>query len=165
METFATARLQARRLAPSDLGDLVRLHLDPDVSRFIGGVRSPEATALYLERNLAHWDEHGFGLWVFRSPDGDFMGRAGLRFVLLEGVRELEIAYTFAKPAWGQGLATEVARSLVDLYSARPPAPSLVGIVDRGHSASEKVLAKSGFVFEREAPYDGLACGIFRRLP
>lgn len=165
MDSFATARLQARRLAPSDLDDLIPLHLDPDVSRFLGGVRSPEATALYLGRNLAHWDEHGFGLWVFRSPDGVFVARAGLRFVMVEGVRELEIAYTLAKPAWGQGLATEVARALVDIYSARPPAPSLVGIVDRGHRASENVLAKCGFAFEREAPYDGLICGIFRRLP
>jgi RimJ/RimL family protein N-acetyltransferase len=69
------------------------------VSRFLGGVRTPQATAAYLETNLRHWADHGLGLWTLRTQDGAFVGRAGLRYVEVEGVRELEIAYAFVKNA------------------------------------------------------------------
>jgi hypothetical protein len=56
MEHFRTSRLTAERLHEGHLADLVALHLDPDVSRYLGGVRSPEATKTYLTVNMAHWD-------------------------------------------------------------------------------------------------------------
>ena len=112
MDTFATPRLKATKLAREDLPDLVQLHLDSEVSRFIGGVRTPSATATYLETNLRHWADHGLGLWTLRTGDGTFIGRAGLRYVELEGVLELALAYTFVRSAWGQGFATEIARAI-----------------------------------------------------
>ena len=54
--------------------------------RYVGGVRSPEATRAYLTTNLEHWDRFGFGLWVLRTRDGKFAGRAGIRHVVVEGV-------------------------------------------------------------------------------
>jgi len=96
MDTFATSRLKATKLAREDLPDLVQLHLDSEVSRFLGGVRTPSETATYLETNLRHWVDHGLGLWTLRTGDGRFIGRAGLRHVELEGILELELAYTIA---------------------------------------------------------------------
>ena len=52
MKDFATARLTAEKLDLTHLNDLTRLHLDPDVSLYLGGVRSPEATKTYLDINL-----------------------------------------------------------------------------------------------------------------
>jgi hypothetical protein len=49
MERFSTNKLTAEMLHEGHLADLVALHLDPDVSRRLGGVRSPE-------------EQHGFGL-------------------------------------------------------------------------------------------------------
>lgn len=164
MDSFTTARLIATRLSPEDLPDLVRLHLDGEVSRFIGGIRTPATTATYLETNLRHWTEHEIGLWALRTADGTFMGRAGLRYVELEGVRELELAYTFARSAWGQGLATEIARALVEIWERRCAAPSLVGIVVKGNLASERVLLKAGLSPERDAVFHEEVCGVFRRF-
>lgn len=164
MDTFATARLNATRLAPEDLPDLVALHLDPEVSRFLGGVRTPEVTAAYLETSLRHWADHGIGLWALRAHDGAFRGRAALRYVDLEGVPELEIAYTFARDAWGQGLATEISRALVEIWRTRCREPSLVGIVVKGNAPSERVLRKVGFAYERDATFHGETCGVFRLM-
>lgn len=164
MDSFATPRLNATRLAREDLSDLVALHLDEEVSRFLGGVRSVEATAIYFDTNLRHWDEHGLGLWTLRDADRTFMGRAGLRYVELEGVRELEIAYALAKPAWGQGLGTEIAEALVDIWQTRCADRSLVGIVVKGNRPSENVLQKAGFSYERDAVFHDAACGVFRRV-
>ena len=163
MDDFTTARLTATKLAHDDLSDLVALHLDPEVSRFLGGARTAEATADYLDANLGHWSDHGVGLWTLRTPDGAFAGRAGLRYVDVEGVTELEIAYTFVKSLWGQGFATEIAAALVDVWASRRADPSLVGIVMKGNAASERVLLKTGFGYERDADFHGELCGVFRR--
>jgi RimJ/RimL family protein N-acetyltransferase len=164
MEAFSTPRLTATKLAPEDFGDLVELHLDPDVSRFLGGVRTPEATFAYLETNLRHWDDHGVGLWTLRKRDGTFIGRAGLRYVEVEGVRELEIAYTFLKNGWGRGLGTEIAKALVQVWETHLSDASLVGLVVKGNSASERILLKAGFSYQRDAVFHDQSCGLFRRL-
>jgi len=164
MDTFATPRLKATKIAREDLPDLVQLHLDGEVSRFLGGIRSPSVTAAYLETSLRHWADHGLGLWTLRTNDGTFVGRAGLRHVALEGVPELEVAYTFVRNAWGQGLATEIARALVEIWQTRCAEPSLVGIVVKGNRPSERVLEKAGFAYERDAVFHDETCGVFRRL-
>ena len=164
MNTFATPRLKATKLAREDLPDLVQLHLDSEVSRFLGGVRTPSATATYLETNLRHWVDHGLGLWTLRPGDGTFIGRAGLRHVALEGVPELELAYTFVRSAWGQGFATEIAQALVAIWQRRCAGRSLVGMVMKGNLTSERVLLKAGFSHERDAVFHDENCGVFRRL-
>ena len=164
METFATPRLSATKLACGDLADLVKLHLDEEVSRFLGGVRSPATTAAYLETNLIHWANHGFGLWTLRTEDGVFMGRAGLRVIEIEGVQELEVAYAFVRAAWGRGLATEVAKALVELWRAHRSERSLVGVVMKGNRSSEDVLKKAGLSYERDVIFHNETCGVFRRV-
>jgi hypothetical protein len=67
------------------------LHLDPDVMLYLGGVRSPEATSVYLAVNLAHWDRHGFGLWALKMRNGEFAGRAGIRHLVVDGAQEVEV--------------------------------------------------------------------------
>jgi RimJ/RimL family protein N-acetyltransferase len=151
MECFSTTRLTAERLHEGHLADLVELHLDPEVSRYLGGVRSPEVTKTYLSVNMAHWDRHGFGLWTLRTRTGDFAGRAGLRHVVVEGVEEVEIAYALRRAVWGQGLASEISAALVDIGLSQLELPSLVGLVSPENRASRRVLEKSGFALERKA--------------
>jgi RimJ/RimL family protein N-acetyltransferase len=162
MDGFATSRLKATRLAREDLHDLEQLHLDGEVSRLLGGIRTPEVTATYVETSLRHWAVHGLGLWALRTNDGTFVGRAGLRHVELEGVAELEVAYTFVRSAWGQGLATETAQALVEIWERRCSEPSLVGIVMKGNLPSERVLLKTGFAYERDAVFHDAQCRVFR---
>lgn len=164
MDTFTTPRLKAARLRREDLADLAELHLDREVSRFLGGVRTRAATAEYLETNLSHWRDHGFGLWTLRANDGTFLGRAGLRHVDVEGASELEVAYTFVRSAWGQGLATEITHALVAIWETSCSEPSLVGLVMKGNHPSERVLLKAGFCYERDTLFHGEDCGVFRRV-
>ncbi|MGH8733230.1 MAG: GNAT family N-acetyltransferase, partial [Burkholderiales bacterium] len=104
----------------------------------------------------------GLGLLALRTHDGTFVGRAGLRHVELEGVAELEVAYTFVRSAWGRGLATEMAQALVEIWQRRCSEPSLVGIVMKGNLSSERVLLKTGFSYERDAVFHDAQCGVFR---
>jgi Acetyltransferase (GNAT) domain len=96
MERFETARLRAERLRENHLADLITLHLDPHVMRHLGGVRSPETTRAYVTANLEHWDRFGFGLWVLRTRDGEFAGRAGIRHMVVEAVPKSESPIRFS---------------------------------------------------------------------
>jgi len=167
MEHFKTNRLIAERLHERHLADLVALHLDPDVSRYLGGVRSPEATRAYLTVNMAHWDRHGFGLWVLRTLTGEFAGRAGIRQVVVDDEEEVEIAYTFKRNLWGRGLASEITNALTSLGLLQLKLPSLVGLVSVENAASRRVLEKSNFMLERSTIYHGEKVVIYRssRLP
>ncbi len=162
MDRFSTARLAAERLHDGHLADLVVLHLDPEVSRYLGGVRSPEATRAYLTTNMAHWDRHGFGLWVLRTRTGEFAGRAGIRHIDVDGTDEIEIAYTFKRELWGHGLASEIAGALTRIGLLQLELPSLIGLVLVGNAASRRVLEKSGFTLERGAVHRGEDVVIYR---
>jgi RimJ/RimL family protein N-acetyltransferase len=159
---FETQRLTAERLSADHLADLTELHLDPEVCRHLGGVRSPAQTEAYLTANLAHWDRHGFGLWVVRTLDGRFAGRVAIRHVEIEGAPNVEIAYTFRRDLWGQGLATEAGRAMMRLWRDRRLSSSLIGIASPANTGSRRVLEKLGFLHERAAVYHGEAVILYR---
>lgn len=165
MDHFSTDRLIAERLRQNHLADLVALHLDPDVSRYLGGVRSAETTEKYLDVNMAHWDEHGFGLWALRTKDGAFAGRAGLRHILVDDIDEIEIAYAFTRRVWGLGFASEIASAMTRIGLSQLALPSLIGIVYIDNGASRRVLEKSNYLLERSTNRHGNDVVIYRIRP
>jgi RimJ/RimL family protein N-acetyltransferase len=162
MNQFSTTSLTAERLRDDHLADLVELHLDPEVSRYLGGVRAPEVTTTYLATNMAHWDQHGFGLWVLRTRDGAFAGRAGIRHIIVDGVDEVEIAYTFKRSLWGRGLASEIAIALTEIGLSQLGLPSLIGLVLVENGASRRVLEKANYVLEKSIKSRGEDVVIYR---
>jgi RimJ/RimL family protein N-acetyltransferase len=161
MDHFSTYRLTAEKLHDDHLADLVALHLDAEVSRYLGGVRTAEVTKTYLAVNMAHWDRHGFGLWALRK-DGSFAGRAGIRHILVDGINEIEIAYTFKREFWGQGLASEIAVALTEIGLSQLELPSLIGLVFVKHGASRRVLEKANYVLEKSTTHHGEDVVIYR---
>ena len=66
--SFSLPRLLAERLTDEHLPFIRRMDQDPRLAATLGGVRTEAETRDYLARNLAHWAEHGFGIWVLREP-------------------------------------------------------------------------------------------------
>ena len=90
-------------------------------------------TVAYLETNVKHWADHGFGLWMLRDAASSAMiGRAILRHLDVGGVDEIEIGYGFMPDYWGRGLATEVAHALVAMGRDHLHLPSVVVITRAG---------------------------------
>ena len=162
-ESFRTARLEAERLAPHHLADLIEFHRDPNIMAELGGIRDEEQTSQYLSRNLDHWAEHGFGVWVLRERGGsEFIGRAILRYLPLQGISEVEIGFALYPQFWGRGLATEVAETCAALAWRDLGAPSLVGVTTPVNRASQRVLLKVGLHYEREIVIEGTRCFLYR---
>ena len=132
----------------------------------LGGVRDEAGTLRYLERNLAHWAQYGFGLWILRDrPSGAVIGRAVLRHLEVEGLDEVEVGYGLMPEYWGRGLATEVTCACVQIAQGRLGLRSVVAITLPSNAASQRVMQKSGLVYEREITHDGVLHVLFRTRP
>jgi RimJ/RimL family protein N-acetyltransferase len=163
LDELRTRRLLLTRLRACDVDDLGRMHTDARVMATLGGVRSAEATQQFLERNLAHWDEHGFGLWVARAATtGRFAGRGGLRHVAIAGADEVELSYAFMSDFWGQGLATELAAAAVRVAFEVLGRLDLVCFTLPVNRASQRVMEKNGFRHERDVIHADLPHALYR---
>lgn len=163
LDEILTPHLLLRRLSVDHLGDLTRLHLDPRVMATLGGLRPPEDTREWLGRNLEHWRQHGFGLWLaYDRATGRFAGRGGLRHVPIEDRDEIEVAYAFLADFWGRGLATELARESIRVAFSVLNLPELVCFTLTTNGASQRVMQKAGFRYERDLVYSDLPHVLYR---
>jgi [ribosomal protein S5]-alanine N-acetyltransferase len=161
--SFSTSRLVAERLTPAHLADVRRMDQNEGFMAHLGGVRDEAATLAYIERNLAHWAIHGFGLWMLRDPAQRApIGRAVLRHLEVDGVDEVEVGYGFYPEYWGRGLATEVACACVRIGRAQLGLQSVVAVTLPAHRASQRVMLKAGLAYEREIIHEGLPHVLFR---
>jgi len=164
-ESFETARLRAERLTPEHFDAIRAMDGDARYMALLGGTRTESQTREYLARNLKHWDEHNFGLWVLRDLEGEIAGRCVLRHLDVEGTDEVELGYGLHTQYWGRGLATEIARELLRLGRTELKRESLVAITRPENHGSQRVLVKTGLVLEREIRYDGVPHLLFRSAP
>ena len=110
-ESFATSRLRADRLGEAHEQVLYRLHTDERVMATLAGVKSRGENRTWVRKNIQHWSDHGFGFYALFDPDHNFVGRAGLLNVQIEGNDEIELNYSIAADHWSRGYATECART------------------------------------------------------
>ena len=160
---FSTARLSAERLTADHLPEIRRMHRDAAVMAQLGGLRDEAQTAAYLARNLQHWADYGFGLWILREVGGgEPVGRAVLRHLPMDGIDEVEVGYAFYAPFWGRGLATEVATACLELGRRELHLTTFVAVTSPGNTASAHVLEKVGLFYERDFTHEGARSSLFR---
>ena len=161
--SFRTRRMNAERLRAAHFEELCGLYADERVMATLGGVRTPDATRIYLEAVIQHWENHGFGFWIFYDiATGELVGRGGLRRLEIEGTREVEVAYAVVAERWGQGLATEMAEAAVDAAFRRLKLASVVAFTLPSNKASRGVMEKVGFSYERDIVYADLPHVLYR---
>ncbi len=129
----------------------------------LGGVRTREQTAAYMEFNLQHWDLFGFGTWLLRDPaTGEVMGRAMLRHITLDDIVETEVGYSLLPKYWGRGIATEIAAACLALGRTELCLTSMVGLTLPQNTRSRSVLRKIGMVYERNIVHAALLHVLYR---
>jgi RimJ/RimL family protein N-acetyltransferase len=94
-----------------------------------------------LERQIAHFEEHGFGMCSVEIA-GETIGAAGLQH--LEGGPEVEVGYRFLKQQWGRGYATESARASLAYGFDEVGLTRIVAVALETNVASRRVLEKCG---------------------
>ncbi|MFN2467634.1 MAG: GNAT family N-acetyltransferase [Gaiellaceae bacterium] len=147
---IVTPRLRGLPLAETDFDDLHALHRDDRVlAAFGAGPASAAETRAFLVRKLEHWREHGFGIWMFRDPAGEFVGRCGIHRWALAGRAEVELGYIARSEAWSQGYATEMGTGVVRHAFSELGLRALVGFTRADNVPSRRVLEKLAFAYER----------------
>ncbi len=160
---FETARLRTERLEPHHAGEIRRMHRDAAVMAHLGGLRDDAQTEAYLAKNLRHWADYNFGLWIVRERSGgEPIGRALLRTFAHDGQNDIEVGYAFYEPFWKRGLATELTMRCLDLAREHLGATTIVAITSPENVASQRVLQKCGLALEREFIHEGAPAVLYR---
>ena len=145
-----TSRLSGVPLAESDFADLCALHRDERVTAaFHEQPLTDVDTREFLDEKLAHWREHGFGIWIFRDDSGSFVGRCHLHHRLIEGEDEIDLGYIVRPELWSNGYATEMGAAVIEHGLGELGFDSLAGTTLHDNVRSQHVLEKLGFVYER----------------
>lgn len=166
IEGLQTERLTGRPPGEDDFDLLHRLHRDPRAMATLGGLRDAEQTRFFLEMFIDHWRERGFGIWLlFDRDSGAFAGRAGLRHLQILGRPEVEVLYALLPDFWGRGLATEVARAGIEVAFRDLGLEELVALTLKSNAASQRVMQKAGFRYDRDFTYAGRPHVLYRLSP
>jgi len=158
-----TKRLNARPISKEDFPFLMAIHSDPEIAKMMAGTRTKEQVEKYLEQNVDEWNRSGFGTFIFFTPEGEFVGRAGLRALEIDGEAVVELMYGLMPAFWNRGYATEMAQACVKYAFDETTLTELVCFTLHENKASQRIMEKLGFVYEKEITHATLP-HLFYRL-
>ena len=137
-----TPRLVLRTMQQDDLDGLLGIFSDPNVmASFHEAPFTREQMQGWLQRNLDHQNEFGYGLFsVILQDSGVLIGDCGLERMDVAA----EVGYDFRSDYWNQGYATEAATAVRDYAFQTLQLPHLISLIRVGNLASKRVAEKIG---------------------
>ncbi|WP_208996432.1 GNAT family N-acetyltransferase [Pseudovibrio ascidiaceicola] len=160
-----TKRLRARPFTSDDLADLVNLHSNPEVNRYLQPTNVAWDVSI-VKKWLASFIETqelmGFSQWHLSTHEGEFVGRAG--FSLYEKTAEVEMDYTLLEHFWNKRFGSEIAQALVEWFFENTYYSHLLAFAHPENHASKKVMKRAGFEFRETRLVDGLPCEFYQVL-
>ncbi|GLH76471.1 N-acetyltransferase [Bradyrhizobium sp. SSBR45G] len=152
-----TERLILRDWREHDRAPFTAMSADPAVMQFLRALPTREACDQWIDVQIAHQAEHGFGFWVVEGrTSGAFLGTVGLFRVLFDApfTPAVEIGWRLAREAWGQGIATEAARAALDFGFARLKLDEIIAYAAPANEASQQVMRKLGMIRDAASDFD-----------
>ena len=141
-------------LGLNDEEAVARMYSDIDVMRYVGGGGTipKEHVLKSIERWIEYQSKFGFSNWaVVKNDDNKFTGMCGFNW--LPDNSDIEISYTFDKPYWGKGYATEIAGGTLKYGFEKLGLKRVAGLVYPQNLQSIKVLKKIGMKYEKDVSY------------
>lgn len=149
MDVFLeTERLWLRRFTQDDDEALLALDRDPLVRKYVedGEPVTIEEAQLTIRHFLAYYarSDH-FGFWAaIEKSTGNFLGWFHFRASDPAEADSPELGYRLVSSCWGRGYATEGSRALIDHGFRRTEINRVVAETMVVHTASRRVMEKSG---------------------
>ncbi|MFM2483874.1 GNAT family N-acetyltransferase [Celerinatantimonas yamalensis] len=144
-----TQRLVLRQPRIDDLADLFRIYGDPATNVYnpLGPFADLAYTQTTLETWLTQWQRESFGMWAIshQHQPNHILGFGGLSHRLFAGQHIINLGYRFAVEAWGNGFATEAARTMLIAGFEHFELNIISATARIHHKASQHVLQKVGF--------------------
>lgn len=143
--SLVTERLILRRFEQGDLAALFEIFRDPEVNRFLPWypMKDLAEADCYLREHFLRFYERpcGFRYAVCRKEDNVPIG-----YVQISPDDSHDLGYGLRKEYWGQGIATEAARAVLEQAKAAG-LPFLTATHDRNNPASGRVMEHIGMTY------------------
>jgi RimJ/RimL family protein N-acetyltransferase len=170
--TIETARLLLRGFVPEDTETMLGFFNDPAMMSFLadGKVPSREFALRRLSLYAGHVNMRGYGNYaVTLKATGQVIGWCGLlwmeRAIYSAEEQAPEFSWGIGRDWWGQGLAGEAGRAVLEVSFATLGFSHLLCLVANENKASLGVARKLGGEALRELTYSEQACTLLRFLP
>jgi RimJ/RimL family protein N-acetyltransferase len=167
LDVLRTDRLVLHPVRPDDHAALLAHWTGPKVRRhlFDDRILAPAQVTEIIDASLHDFATEGFGLWALRrvppeAPADDpslprirLAGVAGLRQAGERGGSlDVELVYSLEPDRWGQGLAAEASRAILEHAFEVLGLPRVVAEIDEGNTASAEVAECLGMRRYEGAP-------------
>jgi len=161
-ETLLTKRLKLRQFRVADWDSMARYYADEVITRYTTGKPlSRNESWRSIACMIGHWQIHGYGPYALEQAEtGALVGVAG--FWYPGGWPEPEIKWGLHREFWGQGYASEAARSILAAAEEFLPEIRFVSLIHVENRASIQLALALGAEFEKEMDFWWGRFGVYR---
>jgi ribosomal-protein-alanine N-acetyltransferase len=111
-------------------------------------MNSLEDSKKWILEKQDYFKKYNFGIFsVHLKSSNKLIGISGLKDINVKDQSEIELMYRLAKPFWGHGFGTEIAKALIEYAKNHLNLKKIVATVDPNNVTSKKILKKSNFKF------------------
>jgi RimJ/RimL family protein N-acetyltransferase len=150
-----TERLRLRTWKEADIDPMSHIDSDPEVRKFYDGLRDREYTIGMIKYFNKLFDEFGYTFYAAETKnDSKFIGFVGLNNLKLDipcladrPKPHAEIGWRLAADSWGNGYATEAARSIIENAFSNLGICDIVAYTSKQHTASRRIMEKLGMSY------------------
>jgi ribosomal-protein-alanine N-acetyltransferase len=148
-----TGRLRLRPPRLADAPDLLTFFRDVEAQRYTLHFGTLHECRRHIAAHERHRRRIGCGPWlVAEAGSGATIGWGGLYEDPFDRRWGIEVAYSFARSAWGKGYASELVAFSIEHARDVLGLAELVAFSHNDNAGSRRVLEKAGFVAERFLP-------------
>jgi RimJ/RimL family protein N-acetyltransferase len=133
-----------------DVEGLLAVLGDPVAMEFYPAALDRQGVEDWVARNMQRYQRDGHGLWamVLRGSD-ELIGDCGCIMQEVEGKNEIEVGYHVRRDLWGNGYATEAARTSMEYAFTSLGAARVISMIRPGNKQSRRVAEKNGLTREK----------------
>jgi len=143
-----SVRLTFRKATLEDIPTWAEFFVNNDGLKYLGidSIKDKEKMAEgWIKGALKRYENNEFGLLAVELKDsGDLIGMGGILLWELNGRKEHEIAYSIIPEYWGNGYATEIAKTTKEYCFKNINTDRFISIIHVDNIASAKVAQKNG---------------------
>lgn len=136
---------------------IIEISSDEEMRKLISDEKDPELKKAYGEMLAACLekpeDRQWYAAWFIGLPSGERIGDLCFKGLSEDGT--VEIGYGLLPDYWGNGYATEAVTAAVSWAAAQKNVKRVEAETEENNAASQRVLAKAGFVPTGEIGEEG----------
>ncbi len=149
--TIESKRLILREMDIKDLPLFYEIFSDSETMKYYPKPFDKEKVSHWITWNLDNYKTYGYGLWTLvLKESNEVIGDCGLVQQIINGVKEMELAYHVHKDHWGLGYATEGAIATRNYAFTKLDQEKLISLIRPENRPSCRVAEKTGMVIDKE---------------